>query len=106
MGGVSVDELEQIFLSELCNMRLQIAYQRFLKERTAEEADKEQERDNHIEDLYNRLLEICNEEGKEIFKEYADEVAYRESDECDFYYLSGVKDGILLQGIIKKLEQI
>ena len=36
MGGVSVDELEQIFLSELCNMRLQIAYQRFLKERTAE----------------------------------------------------------------------
>lgn len=106
MGGVSMDELEQNFLNELCNMRLQIAYQRFLKERTAEKADKEQKRDNHIEDLYNRLLEICNEEGKEIFKEYADEVAYRESDECDFYYLSGVKDGILLQGIIKKLEQI
>ena len=101
-----MDELEQNFLSELCNMRLQIAYQRFLKERTAEEADKEQERDNHIEDLYNKVLELCNEEGKELFKEYADEVAYRESDECDFFYLSGVKDGILLQGIIKKLEQI
>lgn len=41
MGGVSMDELEQNFLNELCNMRLQITYQRFLKERTAEEADKE-----------------------------------------------------------------
>ena len=101
-----MNELELNFLSELCNMRLQIAYQRFLKERTAEEAEKEQKRDNHIEELYNRLLEISSEEGKELFKEYADEVAYRESDECDFYYLSGVKDGILLQGIIKKLEQI
>ena len=101
-----MDELEQNFLSELCNMRLQIAYQRFLKERTAEEAEKEQKRDNHIEELYNRLLEISSEEDKELFKEYADEVTYRESDECDFYYLSGVKDGILLQGIIKKLEQI
>ena len=100
-----MDELEQNFLSELCNMRLQIAYQRFLKERTADEAAKEQERDNHIEDLYNRLLEICNEEGKEIFKEYADEVAYRESDECDFNYLSGLKDGIRLQGIIKNIEE-
>ena len=99
-----MDELDQKFLDELCNMRLQIAYQRFLKERTAEEADKEQARDNHIEELYNRLLEICNEEGKEIFKEYADEVAYRESDECDFYYLSGLKDGIRLQGIIKNIE--
>ena len=49
---------------------------------------------------------LKEEQGKETFKEYADEVAYRESDECDFYYLSGVKDGILLQGIIKKLEQI
>ena len=37
-----MDELEQNFLSELCNMSLQIACQRFLKERTAEEADKEQ----------------------------------------------------------------
>lgn len=101
-----MDELEQQFMSEVCHMRLQIAYQRFLKTRTAESADKEKVRDNHIEELYNRLLEICNEEGNEIFKEYADEVAYRESDECDFYYLSGVKDGILLQGIIKKLEQI
>ena len=45
MGRVSKDELEQNFLSELCNMRLQIAYQRVLKERTAEEADKEQKRD-------------------------------------------------------------
>jgi hypothetical protein len=106
MGRVSMDELEQNFLSELCHMRLQIAYQRFLKTRTSDEADKEQERDNHIEDLFNKVLELCNEEGKELFKEYADEVAYRESDECDFYYLSGVKDGILLQGIIKKLEQI
>ena len=106
MGRVSMDELEQNFLNELCNMRLQIAYQRFLKERTAVEANKEHERDNNIEELCNRLVEICNEEGKEIFKEYADEVAYRESDECDFYYLSGVKDGILLQGIIKKMEQI
>lgn len=101
-----MDELEQQFISEVCHMRLQIAYQRFLKTRTAEVADKEQERDNHIEELYNSLLEISTEEGKEIFKEYADEVAYRESDECDFYYLSGVKDGILLQGIIKKLEQM
>ncbi len=76
MGEISMDELEQNFLNELCNMRLQIVYQRFLKERTAEEADKEQERDNHIEELYNRLLGICNEEGKELFKEYADKVAY------------------------------
>lgn len=86
-----MDELEQNFLNELCNMRLQITYQRFLKKRTAEEADKEQERDNHIEELYNRLLEICNEESKKIFKEYADEVSYRESSECDFHYLSGVQ---------------
>ena len=106
MGGVSMDELEQNFLNELCNMRLQIAYQRFLQTRTAAAADKEQKRDNHIEELYNKVLELSSEEGKEIFKEYADEVAYRESDECDFYYLSGVKDGIFLQGIIKKLEQI
>ena len=96
-----MDELEQNFLSELCNMRLQIAYQRFLQERTAEEAEKEQERDNHIEELYNRVLELSNEEGREIFKEYADEVAYRESDECDFCYLSGVKDGILYKESLK-----
>ena len=105
MEGVSMDELEQQFLNEVCHMRLQIAYQRFLKTRTAESADKEQERDNHIEELYNKVLELSNEEGKETFKEYADEVAYRESDECDFYYLSGLKDGIRLQGIIKNIEE-
>ena len=37
-----MDELEQQFMSEVCHMRLQIAYQRFLKTRTAESADKEQ----------------------------------------------------------------
>ena len=70
MGGVSMDELDQQFLDEVCHMRLQIAYQRFLKTRTAESEDKE-----------------------------------RESDECDFYYLSGLKDGIRLQGIIKSIEE-
>lgn len=105
MGRVSMDELEQQFLNEVCHMRLQIAYQRFLKTRTAEMTDKERERDNHIEELYNRVLEFSGEEGKETFKEYADEVAYRESDECDFYYLSGLKDGIRLQGIIKNIEK-
>ena len=100
-----MDELEQQFMSEVCHMRLQIAYQRFLKTRTAEAADKEQERDNHIEELYNKVLELSNEEGKETFKEYADEVAYQESDECDFYYLSGLKDGICLQGFIKNIEE-
>lgn len=106
MGRVSMDELEQQFLSEVCHMRLQIAYQRFLNTRIAESADKEQERDNHIEELYNKVLELSNEEGKETFKEYVDEVAYRESDECDFYYLSGLQDGIRLQGIIKNIEEI
>ena len=72
MGRVSMDELEQQFLNEVCQMRLQIAYQRFLNTRTAESADKEKERDNHIEELYNKVLELSGEEGKEIFKEYAD----------------------------------
>ena len=76
-----------------------------MKTRTTESADKEQKRDNRIEELYNKVLELSGEEGKETFKEYADEVAYRESDECDFYYLSGLKDGIRLQGIIKNIEE-
>lgn len=105
MGGVSIDELEQRFLDEVCHMHLQIPYPRFLKTRTVESVDEEQERDNHIEELYNKVLELSNEEGNETFKEYADEVAYRESNECDFYYLSGLKDGIRLQGVIKNIEE-
>ena len=81
-----MDELDQQFLDEVCHMRLQIVYQRFLKTRTAKSADKEQERDNHIEELYNKVLELSNEEGKETFKEYADEVAYRESDKCSRFF--------------------
>lgn len=84
------------FLNEVCHMRLEIAYQRYLEERTSDETDKEQERDNHIEELYNRLLELCNEEGKAIFKEYANEVAYRECDDtvsitrwCIFSFIQG-----------------
>ena len=54
-----------------------------------------------------KFLRRCaeNEEGKKTFKESADEVAYRESNECDFYYLSGLKDGIRLQGFIKSIEE-
>mgnify|MGYP003299836718 CR=1 FL=1 len=79
-----MDELEQQFLDEVCHMRLQIAYQRFLKTRTAEMADKEQERDNHIEELYNRLLGICNEEGKELFRGFVFERTRSNSNSISF----------------------
>lgn len=61
-----------------------------------EEAKRTSERDEKIDALYRKVATECTDAGKKLLFQYADEVAYRESDDVDFYYKTGVLDGIKL----------
>lgn len=65
-GNLGVDELENVFLNEVCQRRMDIAYQRLLKTRTHKESKRVKERDVAIEDLYEQVAKECTEEGKHI----------------------------------------
>ena len=103
-GDLRVDELERDFLNEVCHMRMDIAYQRLLKTRTHKEAKRVKERDVAIEELYGQVEKECTEEGKKLLFKYTDEMVYRESEDADFYYKSGVCDGIALMVKLQKMH--
>lgn len=105
VGGDMMDELERKFLDEIINMRLEIAYKRKLKTRSHEVAEKEIARDNKIEEIYNSLEMECTQEGKKLLQKYTDELAYRESNDADFYYKSGFLDGIALIMELQKIKK-
>ena len=102
-GDLGVDELERDFLNEVCHMRMDIAYQKLLKTRTHKEAKRVKERDVAIEELYQQVEKECTDEGKKLLFKYTDEIVYRESEDADFYYMSGFNDGIAL---IVQLQKI
>lgn len=95
-GDLRMDELDQDFIDEVCNMRMEIAYKRLLQTRTHIEAKRVRERDDAIDVLYENVEKECTESGQKVFREYADQVAYRESEDADFYYKSGFSDGVKL----------
>lgn len=91
-----MDELDLKFIDEICNMRVESAYTRHLAIKTHVEAQAEMERDDAIEELYNQVAAKCTKKGKELLFQYANEVAYRECDDVNFYYKTGFTDGIKL----------
>ena len=103
-GDLGVDELERDFLNEVCHMRMDIAYQRLLKTRTHKEAKRVKERDVAIEELYQQVEKECTEKGKKMLFKYTDEMVYRESEDADFYYKSGVFDGVALIAALQKMN--
>ena len=103
-GDWRVDELERDFLSEVCHMRMEIAYKKLLKTRTHKETKRVKERDEAIEELYQQVEKECTEEGKKLLFKYTDEMVYRESDDADFYYKSGFTDGVQLMCMLQKME--
>lgn len=100
-----MDELDQDFLNEVMNMRLEIVYKKKLKTRSHEAAEKELARDDRIDELYNFLEEECTERGRKLLLKYSDEIAYRESDDVDFCYKSGFLDGVTLVVQLRKIEK-
>lgn len=98
-----MDELDQNFIDEVINMRLEIAYKRKQSKQTRVAAKKELDRDERIDEIYNSLEEECTERGKKLLLEYSDEIAYRESDDADFYYESGFLDGVALIAALLKI---
>lgn len=102
-GDLGVDELEQDFLKEVCQMRMEIAYKRMLKTRTHKEAKRVKERDDAIDVLYDNVVKECTETGQKVFREYADQVAYRESEDADFFYKTGFSDGVQLMFMLQKM---
>ena len=84
-----MDELDQDFIDEVSNMRMEIAYKRLLKTRTHNAAKRVRERDDAIDVLYENVVKECTEAGQKVFREYADQVAYRESEDTDFFYKTG-----------------
>lgn len=98
-----MDELDQDFIDEVSNMRMEIAYKRLLKTRTHIAAKRVRERDDAIDVLYENVVKECTESGQKVFREYADQVAYRESEEADFYYKTGFSDGVQLMFMLQKL---
>lgn len=102
-GDLGVDELEQDFLNNVCHIRMEIAYKRLLQIRTHEEAKRVNERDDAIEELYQQVEKECTEEGKKLLFKYTDEMVYRESEDADFYYKSGLFDGVQLITMLQKL---
>lgn len=103
-GDLGVDELDQDFIDEVCNMRMEIAYKRLLKTRTHIAAKCVRERDEAIDVLYETVIKECTEAGQKVFREYADQVAYRESEDADFYYKTGFCDGVQLMFMLQKLD--
>lgn len=102
-GDLGMDELDQDFIDEVSNMRMEIAYKRLLQTRTHKEAKRTKERDEAIEELYQQVEKECTEEGKKLLFKYTDEMVYRESDDADFYYKSGFNDGVQLIVMLQKL---
>lgn len=100
---LGVDELGQDFIDEVSNMRMEIAYKKLLKTRTHIAAKRVRERDYAIDVLYENVVKECTETGQKVFREYADQVAYRESEDADFYYKSGFSDGVQLMFMLQKL---
>lgn len=93
-GDFGMDELDQDFIDEVCNMRMEIAYKKLLQTRTHIAAKRVRERDDAIDILYENVVKECTETGQKVFREYADQVAYRESEDADFYYKSGFSDEV------------
>ncbi len=102
-GDLGVDELDQDFIDEVSNMRMEIAYKRLLKTRTHKEAKRTKERDEAIEELYQQVEKECTDEGKKLLFKYTDEMVYRESEDVDFYYKSGFFDGVQLMFMVQKM---
>lgn len=100
---LGVDELERDFLNEVCHMRMEIAYKKLLKTRTHKEAKRVKERDEAIEELYQQVEKECIDEVKKLLFKYTDEMVYRESEDSDFYYKSGVNDGVALMVQLQKI---
>ena len=100
---LEVDELDQDFIDEVSNMRMEIAYKRLLKTRTHIPAKRVRERDDAIDVLYENVVKECTETGQKVFREYADQVAYRESEDADFYYKTGFTDGVQLMFMLQKI---
>ena len=98
-----MDELDRNFIDEICNMRMEIAFKRLLETRTHIEAKRVKARDDVIDVLYEKVLTECTEAGQKVFRQYVDEVAYRESDDADFYYKTGFSDGVQLIIMLQKL---
>ena len=104
-GDLGMDELDQDFIDEVCNMRMDIAYQRLLQTRTHKEAKRVKERDEAIEELYQQIEKECTEKGKKLPFKYTDEMVYRESADADFYYKSGFYDGVVLVEQLQKFAK-
>ena len=102
-GDWVMDELDQDFIDEVSNMRMEIAYKRLLKTRTHIAAKRVRERDDAIDVLYENVVKECTEAGQKVFREYADQVAYRESEDADFYYKTGFSDGVQLMFMLQKM---
>lgn len=100
---LGVDELDQDFIDEVSNMRMEIAYKKLIKTRTHIAAKRVRERDYAIDVLYENVVKEYTETGQKVFREYADHVAYRESEDADFYYKSGFSDGVQLMFMLQKL---
>lgn len=100
---LGVDELEQDFIDEVSNMRMEIAYKKLLKTRTHIAAKRVRERDDAIDVLYENVVKECTEAGQKVFREYANQVAYRESEDADFYYNPGFTDGVQLMFMLQKM---
>lgn len=84
-------------------MRMEIAYKKLLKTRTHIVAKSVKERDDAIDILYENVIKECTETGQKVFREYADQVAYRESEDADFYYKAGFTDGVQLMFMLQKM---
>lgn len=102
-GDLGVDELDQDFIDEVSNMRMEIAYKRLLKTRTHIAAQHVRKRDDAIDVLYENVVKECTEAGQKVFREYADQVAYRESEDADFFYKTGFSDGVQLMFMLQKM---
>lgn len=83
-------------------MRMEIAYKKLLKTGTHIAAKCVRERDDAIDVLYENVVKECTEAGQKVFREYADQVAYRESEDADFYYKTGFTDGVQLMFMLQK----
>ena len=100
-----MNELDLEFIEEALNMRMEIAFKKMLKRQTNDKKEQKQSRDDEIDRLYDAIEKECTEEGRKLLHQYADEVAYRESDDADFYYKSGFVDGIALIVLLQKIAK-
>lgn len=98
-----MNELDLKFIEEAVNMRTEIAFKKMLKTQTHEEKERKRLKDDEIDRLYDAVEKECTEEGRKLLHQYADEVAYRESADVDFYYKSGFVDGVALVMLLQKI---